>query len=65
MCEGETALRPNEEGEPWDGRDQSIVFQMAVSFHLACAEGVSRICLSLDILLCSCCVDAFPVQWLP
>ena len=22
----------NEEGEPWDGRDQTVVFQEAVSF---------------------------------
>ena len=32
----------SEEGEPWDGRDQNIVFQMAVSFLYGWAEGVSR-----------------------
>jgi len=32
VCKGETALHRDEEGESWDGRDQAIVFQMAVSF---------------------------------
>jgi hypothetical protein len=30
--------------EPWDGRNQTVVLQVAVSFLQACAEGVSRIC---------------------
>jgi hypothetical protein len=34
-----------EEGEPLDGRDKSIVYQVAVSFPEAWVEGVSRICL--------------------
>ena len=55
----------SEEGKPFDGRDQTVVFQVAVSFLQACAEGVSRICLRSGYLLCSCCVGAFPVQWLP
>ena len=46
----------SEEGEPWDGRDQTIVLQVAVSFLQACAEGVSRICLRSGHLICSCCV---------
>jgi hypothetical protein len=50
---------------PWDGSDQTIVFQMAISFLLACAEGVSKICLRLVHLLYSCCVGASLVQWLP
>ena len=32
VCEGETALCRSEEGEPWDGRDQTLVFQVALSF---------------------------------
>jgi hypothetical protein len=28
MCEGETALCRNKESEPWDGRDQTFLFQM-------------------------------------
>jgi len=47
----------SEEGEPWDGRDQTIVFQVK-----ACAEGVSRICLRSGHLLCSCCVGAITVH---
>jgi hypothetical protein len=43
ICEGESAVCRSEEGEPWDGRDQTIVFQVAVSFLQVCAEGVSRI----------------------
>jgi hypothetical protein len=27
-----TAQYQGESGEPWDGRDQTVVFQMAVSF---------------------------------
>jgi hypothetical protein len=30
----ETVLYRGEEGEPWDGRDQTIVFQVAVTFPL-------------------------------
>lgn len=30
MCEGETALSQSEEGEPLDGKDQTIVFQVAL-----------------------------------
>jgi len=47
---------------PWDGSDGTIMFQEAVSFLLACAEEVSRICLRSGHLLYSCCVGAFPVQ---
>ena len=65
VCEREPVLCRKEEGEPWDGIDQTIVFQVAVSFLQACAEGVSRICLGSGHLLCSYCVGAFPVQWLP
>jgi hypothetical protein len=32
VCDGVTALCLGEEGEPWDGRHQTIVFQLAVSF---------------------------------
>jgi hypothetical protein len=32
ICEVETAHCWSEEGEPWDGRDQTVVFQVAVSF---------------------------------
>jgi hypothetical protein len=32
VCEGDTALFQGEQGEPLDGRDQSIVFQVAASF---------------------------------
>jgi len=39
------ALCRSEEGLPWDGTDQTIMFQMIVSFLYACAEGVFRICL--------------------
>jgi hypothetical protein len=31
VCEGEMALCQSEEGEPLDGRYQTIVFQVAVS----------------------------------
>jgi len=59
------ALCWSEEGEPWDDSDGRIMFQETVSFRLACAEEVSRICLRSGHLLYSCCVGAFPVQWLP
>ena len=59
------ALCRREEGEPWDGSNGNIMFQEAVSFLLACAEKVSRICLRSGHLLYSCCVGAFPVHWLP
>ena len=55
----------SEEGEPWDGSDGTIMFQETVSFLLACAEEVSRICLRSGHLLYSRCVGVFPVQWLP
>ena len=29
---GETVLCQSEEEDPWDGRDQTIMFQLAVSF---------------------------------
>jgi hypothetical protein len=45
------AMCQSEEGEPWDGSDGSIMFQEAVSFRLACAEEVSRICLRPGQLL--------------
>ena len=32
VCEGEMGLCQNEEGAPWDGTDQTTVFQVAVSF---------------------------------
>ena len=32
VCEGETALCRSEEGEPLDGTDQTVIFQVAVSF---------------------------------
>jgi hypothetical protein len=32
VCEGETALCQSAGGEPWDGRDQTIMFQVVVSF---------------------------------
>jgi len=32
VCEGETARCSSEEGEPWDGGDQTFAFQAAVSF---------------------------------
>jgi hypothetical protein len=32
MCEGDAALFWCEEGEPMDGRDQTIVYRVAVSF---------------------------------
>jgi hypothetical protein len=31
-CEEETALCRSGEGEPWDGRDKTLVFQVAVAF---------------------------------
>jgi hypothetical protein len=34
VCEGETALCQSKEGEPWNGRGQTIVFQVAVSLLL-------------------------------
>ena len=52
----------SEEGEPWDGSDGTIMFQEAVTFLLACAEEVPRICLRSGHLLYSCCGGAFPVQ---
>jgi hypothetical protein len=32
VCEGDNGACWGEEGEPWDGRDQTIVFQVSVSF---------------------------------
>jgi hypothetical protein len=32
VCEGDAALFLGEEGEPLDGRDQTILFQVAFSF---------------------------------
>jgi hypothetical protein len=52
----------SEERELWDGKGQIIVFQMAVSFLEAYAEGVSRICLTSGQPLRLCCVRTFPVQ---
>ena len=61
---GETELCRSEEGEPRDGRYQTVVFRVVVFFLCACAEAVCRICLRSGHLLSSCCVGAFPVQWL-
>jgi len=58
------ALCWSKEG-PWDGGDGTIMFQEAISFLLVCVEEVTRICLRSGRLLYSCCVGAFPVQWLP
>jgi hypothetical protein len=52
VCEGDMAQCRGEEGKPWDGTDQTIVFQVAVSFPYACVEGVSMICLRSGQLLC-------------
>jgi hypothetical protein len=52
MCDGNMALCWSEEGEPWDGRYQTVVYQVAVSFPEAFVEGVSRICLRSGHLLC-------------
>ena len=38
MCKGETVPCCSEEGEAWDGTDQTIVFQVAVSLR-ACRRG--------------------------
>ena len=62
---GEMAVCQSEEGEPWDGIHLTIVFQEAVSFLWDYAEGVSKICLRSVHLPYLCCVDAFPVHWLP
>ena len=48
----------SKEGEPWGGSDQTIMFQEAVTFLRACAEGVSRICLRSGNLIYSYCVGA-------
>jgi hypothetical protein len=62
VCWGETVLCRSEEREVWDGRDQIVVFQMVVAFLYACAEEVSRICLTSGHLLRLYCVGDFPLQ---
>ena len=49
VCEGDKGAYRD---EPWDGRDQTGVLRVAVSFLYACVEGVSSICLRSDHLLC-------------
>jgi hypothetical protein len=58
ICKGDTALFWNEEGEPWDGRDQTIVFQLAVSSPLSlCRRGFQdllKVRPSSLLMLCGC-----------
>jgi hypothetical protein len=42
VCEEETAMCRREEGEPLDGRVQTIMFQVAVSFFNLVQKGFSR-----------------------
>jgi hypothetical protein len=48
MCEGEMAMCQSEEGERWDHRAQTVVFQVAV-FFLVCLRSLpSTACLYSD-----------------